>query len=303
MVPGPNGKPARAVVTGIDNGDQVEILSGLNVGDKALIHQTVYTPQQGPQTSPLTMGGKPWSFPKPGRSSAPVTTMPVIEMAGITRSYLVGGRLPFKSSKRSTSPSKRGNSWPSWAPPARANPHSMQILGLLTGRPTARITFMGQDVSRLTDDEGAALRSKTIGFIFQMFNLLARTSALDNVALPMIYSGAPNREAARQGSPDRCRSGRPHGPQAQPAFRRPAAARRHRPVPGQPSRNLFADEPTGNLASDQAEDILRQLSDLNRTGITVIMVTHEPDIAAHAKRVIHIKDGRIVSDEQKASEG
>src|SRR5581483_395647 len=148
-----------------------------------------------------------------------------------------------------------------------------------------------------TDDEGAVLRSKTIGFIFQMFNLLARTSAIDNVALPMIYSGAPNRdERARKvladvGLGDRL----DHAPNQLSGGQqqRVAIARALVNYP----KLLFADEPTGNLASDQAEDILRQLQLLNRGGITIIMVTHEPDIAAPAKRVIRIKDGVVISDE------
>src|SRR5581483_9342451 len=152
-----------------------------------------------------------------------------------------------------------------------------------------------------TDDEGAVLRSKTIGFIFQMFNLLARTSAIDNVALPMIYSGAPNRdERARKvladvGLGDRL----DHAPNQLSGGQqqRVAIARALVNYP----KLLFADEPTGNLASDQAEDILRQLQQLNKTGITVIMVTHDPEIAAHAKRIIHIKDGKIVADERNES--
>src|SRR6185295_1281185 len=149
--------------------------------------------------------------------------------------------------------------------------------------------------------EGAVLRSKTIGFIFQMFNLLARTSALDNVALPMIYSGAPNREARAGellkdvGLGDRL----DHAPNQLSGGQQQRVAIA-RALVNRP-KILFADEPTGNLASDQAEDILRQLKLLNESGITVIMVTHEQDIAEHAKRILKIKDGLIVSDAPSAS--
>ena len=174
----------------------------------------------------------------------------------------------------------------------------MQILGLLD-RPTAgRYRLMGRDVSRLSDDEGAALRSKTIGFVFQMFNLLPRTSALDNVMLPLIYSGNGHRgdrgrELLREvGLGDRMEH-KPNqlsgGQQQRVAI---ARALMNRP------QIVFADEPTGNLASAQAEEILGRLTQLNRQGITVIMVTHEPEIAAFARRRIHLKDGLIVADER-----
>ena len=122
---------------------------------------------------------------------------------------------------------------------------------------------------------------------------------MDNVELPMIYSGAPNREERAKevlnavGLADRMdhKPNQLSGGQQQ----RVAVARALVNHP----KILFADEPTGNLASDQAEDILRQLGELNKTGITVIMVTHDPDIAAHARRIIHIKDGNIVADERK----
>ncbi len=157
---------------------------------------------------------------------------------------------------------------------------------------------MGLDVSRLSDDEGAALRSRTIGFIFQMFNLLARTSAQDNVALPMLYTGEPGRDARAEevlrevGLGDRL----DHAPNQLSGGQQQRVAIA-RALVNRP-RIIFADEPTGNLASDQAEEILGRLTAMNRSGITVIMVTHEPDIAAYAKRIIRIKDGRIVADER-----
>jgi macrolide transport system ATP-binding/permease protein len=175
----------------------------------------------------------------------------------------------------------------------------MQILGLLDRPTQGTYRLLGNDVSNLSDDQGAALRSRTIGFIFQMFNLLSRTSAMENVELPMIYSGAPNREERAKevlsdvGLADRMdhKPNQLSGGQQQ----RVAIARALVNHP----KIIFADEPTGNLASDQAEDILRQLQEMNKSGITVIMVTHDPDIAAHARRIIHIKDGNIVSDERK----
>jgi macrolide transport system ATP-binding/permease protein len=132
-----------------------------------------------------------------------------------------------------------------------------------------------------------------------MFNLLKRTSALENVALPLIYAGASNRDARaaeileRVGLGDRL----DHAPNQLSGGQQQRVAIA-RALVNRP-RLLFADEPTGNLASDQAEDILGLIQALNREGITVIMVTHEPDIAAHARRVIRIKDGLVVADESR----
>ena len=224
--------------------------------------------------------------------------MAVIELKGISRSYWVGGE-ELKVLRGIDLSIEEGEFVAIMGPSGSGKSTLMQIIGLLD-RPTAgTYRLLGLDVSRLTDDQGAALRSKTIGFIFQMFNLLARTSALDNVELPMIYSGTPDREArARKllgevGLSDRLdhRPNELSGGQQQ----RVAIARSLVNKP----KIIFADEPTGNLASDQADEILGILEKLNREGITIVMVTHEPEIAAHAKRVIRLKDGRLVADERR----
>ncbi len=224
--------------------------------------------------------------------------MAIIDIKGITKSYWIGKeKEELKILKGIDLEIEEGEFVAIMGPSGSGKSTLMQILGLLD-RPTAGTYLLtGLDVSQLSDDEGAAIRSKTIGFIFQMFNLLARTSALDNVILPMIYSAVPNREErAREllkdvGLTDRMlhKPNELSGGQQQ----RVAIARAlvNRP------RILFADEPTGNLASDQAEDILRQLELLNKSGITVIMVTHEQDIAEHARRIIKLKDGVVVSDD------
>lgn len=222
--------------------------------------------------------------------------MSVIKIRDLVRSYQVGDS-ELRVLKSINLDIEEGEFLAIMGPSGSGKSTLMQILGLLD-RPTSGSYFLlGQDVSRLTDDEGAILRSKTIGFIFQMFNLLPRTTAMDNVILPMIYSAQPGRvERAEEllkevGLADRMfhKPNQLSGGQQQ----RVAIARSlvNRP------QILFADEPTGNLASDQAEEILQKLKHLNESGITVVMVTHEPDIAAHAKRVIKLKDGVIVSDE------
>jgi len=224
--------------------------------------------------------------------------VPLIELKDLRKSYWLGGG-ELRVLKDIALTIEEGEFVAIVGPSGSGKSTVMQILGLLDRPTQGTYRLMGNDVSHLSDDQGAALRSRTIGFIFQMFNLLSRTSAMDNVILPLIYSGAPQREErAREvlkdvGLQDRMdhKPNQLSGGQQQ----RVAIARAlvNRP------KILFADEPTGNLASDQAEDILRQLQHLNQTGITVIMVTHDPDIAAHARRIVHLKDGNIVSDERK----
>ena len=225
--------------------------------------------------------------------------MALIELDGITRSYWLGGS-ELRVLKDISLRIEEGEFVAIMGPSGSGKSTLMQILGLLDRPTSGSYRLLGLDVSQLSDDEGAALRSKTIGFIFQMFNLLPRTSALDNVALPMIYAGVKDRETrarellAEVGLQDRMdhRPNELSGGQQQ----RVAVARALVNHP----KIIFADEPTGNLASDQAEEILAYLRKLNETGIAVIMVTHEPDIAAHARRVIRIKDGAGVSDESTA---
>jgi macrolide transport system ATP-binding/permease protein len=173
----------------------------------------------------------------------------------------------------------------------------MHILGLLD-RPTSGAHWLfGRDVAGLGEDESAILRSRTVGFVFQQFHLLARTSAAENVALPALYCFDPI-PAARPaallqaiGLGDRLH----HNPNELSGGQqqRVAIARSLVNAP----RILMADEPTGNLDSASALEIMGLLSELNRRGITVILVTHEPDLALYATRIIRLRDGKIISDE------
>jgi len=174
----------------------------------------------------------------------------------------------------------------------------MHILGALDKPTSGEYVLDGERVEKLSDDKLAEIRNKKIGFIFQAYNLLPRTTALKNVILPMIYAGIPKEERTERakkflemvGLGDRMNhtSNQISGGQQQ----RVAIARALVLSPS----ILLADEPTGNIATAQAEEIIAIFQRLNDEGHTIIMITHEPDVAEHAKRIIHIRDGKIDSD-------
>jgi len=177
----------------------------------------------------------------------------------------------------------------------------MNLIGCLD-TPTAGTYWLnGQEVSQLDDDELAHIRNREIGFVFQTFNLLSRTTALENVEVPLVYAGIPRaerHERAKQtlemvGLGDRMH----HQPNELSGGQRQRVAVA-RALVNRPSL-LLADEPTGNLDSRTGEEIMQLFDDLNRAGNTIVLVTHEEDIAAHARRTIRLRDGRIV--EERAS--
>lgn len=177
----------------------------------------------------------------------------------------------------------------------------MHILGALDTPTSGSYILDGEEVAKLTDDELADIRNRKIGFVFQAFNLLPRTSALKNVTLPMMYAGVPKEERLSiaekylklVGLSDRIyhTSNQLSGGQQQ----RVAIARALSLNPA----IILADEPTGNIASSQAEEIMSIFKKLNNEGHTILMITHEPDIAEHADRIIHLRDGKIVKSEAR----
>jgi putative ABC transport system ATP-binding protein len=176
----------------------------------------------------------------------------------------------------------------------------MHIIGALDTPTSGTYILDGENVEKLTDDQLADIRNRKIGFIFQAFNLLPRITVLQNVMLPMRYGGIPIEqrvEIAKKylemvGLAHRInhKSNQISGGQQQ----RVAVARALVMNPA----ILLADEPTGNIASIQAEEIMAIFQEINRQGHTIVMITHEPDIASHATRIIYIKDGKIVRDEK-----
>ena len=175
----------------------------------------------------------------------------------------------------------------------------MNVIGCLDLATEGRYLLDGVDVRRLSDDQLAVIRNRKIGFVFQSFNLIPRSSALHNVEMPLIYAGLGNGRRQRAlaalravGLADRA-SHQPSelsgGQQQRVAIARALVT--------EPSI-LLADEPTGNLDSEASREILRLLVELNDEGRTVVLITHETEIAAYAKRVVRLRDGLIVSDEQ-----
>ena len=177
----------------------------------------------------------------------------------------------------------------------------MNLLGCLDTPTSGSYILNGQDVSKMRDDELAEIRNKEIGFVFQTFNLLPRTTALDNVALPMIYAGYGKAERSARAKEvleqvnlgDRM----DHQPNQLSGGQRQRVAIA-RALVNKPSI-ILADEPTGNLDSKTSVEIMKLFDEIHRNGNTVILVTHEEDIAAYAHRVIRLRDGLIESDNQK----
>lgn len=174
----------------------------------------------------------------------------------------------------------------------------MHILGALDLPTSGEYILDGENVEKLSADKLAEIRNKKIGFVFQAFNLLPRTTALKNVMLPMVYAGVSKEERVKKakkylemiGLGDRMdhTSSQLSGGQQQ----RVAIARALVMNPAL----LLADEPTGNIASVQAEEVMAIFQQLNNEGHTIVMITHEPDIAEHAKRIIYVRDGKITGD-------
>jgi putative ABC transport system ATP-binding protein len=175
----------------------------------------------------------------------------------------------------------------------------MNILGCLD-RPTAGSYHLdGHDVARLRDDEAAVVRNRTIGFVFQSFNLLKRTSAQRNVELPLIYAGVPVRERAERARAALEMVGLGHRLDHQPSQLSGGQQQRvaiARALVNNPPL-ILADEPTGNLDSQVSAEILALFQRLNTSrDLTIVLVTHEDEIASHARRVVRMRDGRVLSD-------
>ena len=180
----------------------------------------------------------------------------------------------------------------------------MNIIGCLDRPTTGTYVLDGRDVSRLSRDARAVIRNEKIGFVFQSFNLLARTSAMENVELPLLYGdlawSRSKRDAEAKNALHRVGlQGREGNYPSQLSGGQQQRVAIARALVTQPAI-LLADEPTGNLDSRTSLEIMGVFQDLNDEGKTIVLITHEPDIAQHAKRIVHVRDGRIERDENIA---
>ena len=222
---------------------------------------------------------------------------PIIKLSHITKTYC-SGDLETTALNDVSLTIEKGEFVAIMGPSGSGKSTMMHILGALDLPTSGEYHLDDQDISKLTDDQLSDIRNRKIGFIFQAYNLLPRTSAIDNVVLPMDYAEIPEDKQIEKAEyllkmvglaerMDHAPNQLSGGEQQRVAIARSLSM--------DPSI-ILADEPTGNIASVQAEEIMAIFEKLNDEGHTIVMITHEPDIAEHAKRIIHLKDGRIVVD-------
>jgi putative ABC transport system ATP-binding protein len=227
---------------------------------------------------------------------------PLIRTRDVAKDYRVGDNL-IRALDGVSVEIARGECIAVMGPSGSGKSTFMNVLGCLDRPSAGEVWLDGQPVSALSDDALAAVRNRSIGFVFQSFNLLARTSALENVELPLVYAGTAARARRERALEMLARVGlaeRAHhlpqqlsgGQQQRVAIARALVTR---PV------LILADEPTGALDSRTSLEIMALLQELNRQGMTVVLVTHEADVARFARRVLRFLDGRVIADEGNAA--
>lgn len=221
--------------------------------------------------------------------------MPLVKLTAINKIFQLDEELIFQALKNVNLVIKKGEFVAVTGPSGSGKSTLMNILGLLDSPTSGTYELDGHNVSQLGENTLAQIRNKKIGFVFQNFNLLARTSALDNVALPLIYSGVAHFERERRAAKELQSVGLGDKLKSTPSQlsggqqQRVAIARALVTNP----EVVLADEPTGNLDSKNGEEIMKLFKELHKSGRTIILITHDLNIAKNAKRVIHVKDGEV----------
>jgi putative ABC transport system ATP-binding protein len=235
-------------------------------------------------------------------STSPVIALPVIELVGISKVYAGLGDAEVRALDHVDLSISEGEYVALMGPSGSGKSTLMHVVGCLDLPTEGLYRLGGEDVSGLGEDELARVRNEKIGFVFQAFNLLARTSALANVALPLVYRGLGARERDRRAREALERVGLgdrlTHKPSELSGGQKQRVAIA-RALVQQPTV-LLADEPTGNLDSKSTHDILALFDELHNEGRTIVLVTHEDEVGSRAGRVVRLRDGQIVSDAVQA---
>ena len=222
----------------------------------------------------------------------------IIKLKDISKTYMVGGTIEVPALKSATINIDKNEYVAIMGPSGSGKSTLMNIIGCLDTPTSGEYILNNHDVSTMEDDQLAAIRNKEIGFVFQTFNLLPRYDALGNVQLPLIYAGVPKAERISRakkvieqvGLTDRSN----HKPNEMSGGQRQRVAVA-RALVSNPSI-ILADEPTGNLDSKTSVDIMRLFKEIHSNGNTIILITHEEDIASYAHRIIRLRDGIVESD-------
>jgi putative ABC transport system ATP-binding protein len=236
---------------------------------------------------------------KQSRKEVRIDMENLIQLKDIAKIYVIGGTIEVPALKSVSTDIEKNEYVAIMGPSGSGKSTLMNIIGCLDTPTHGTYILNNQDVSTMEDDQLAEVRNKEIGFVFQTFNLLPRYNALDNVQLPLIYAGVPKSERLEKalrviehvGLTERMH----HKPNEMSGGQRQRVAVA-RALVGSPSL-ILADEPTGNLDSKTSVDIMRLFCEIHANGNTIVLVTHEEDIAHYAHRIIRLRDGVVESDE------